>query len=81
MKKDEFIKRVSKVDPAAAKKLKEMYKKVAHNHQFAEKINFIPTNNEDSAAAEVYKLFLWDETEEGVDYWINLKNKLLKADL
>ena len=81
MKKEGFLERVSKVDPEAAKKLKEMYKRAALNLQYAEKINFTPIEDAASAATIVYKLFLWEETEEGVDYWINLKNKLLKANL
>ena len=81
MTKDEFLERVSRIDPDASNKLKEIYKRVALGPKYAEKINFTDTDNEDDAAEAIGNLFIWDETEEGVDYWWDLKGRLEKANL
>ena len=81
MTEDELLERVSKVDPDASNKLKEIYERVALDPKYAEKTNFADTEDEDDAAEAIGNLFLWDETEEGVDYWWDLKGRLEKANL
>ena len=82
MTKDELIERVASIDKAASKKLKRIYEKAAIDQKYVERINIInPTEDGETAAEVIGNLFIWDETEEGMEYWYNLKDKLEKANI
>ena len=82
MTKVEFLKRVSLVDPKAAKELDRIVTKAAHYPKYAESIMFSAARFGYPTAAKVLTwLFDWDHTGKGRAYWEQLFSKLEVADL
>ena len=77
MTKDEFFDIVFAVSPPASRKLHELYYKAKHNPGYANEIHFIDSiKHADSPWDAIERMFLWNKTPEGVDYWGSLCDDL-----
>ena len=77
MKEDEFFANVFAVSPPASRKLHELYYKAKHNPGYANEIHFIDSiKHADTPSNVIERMFLWNKTPEGVDYWDSLCDDL-----
>ena len=77
MTEDEFLNSIFAVSSHAYRKLCKLYYKAKYNPGYANEIHFIDTiKHADTPSNAIERMFLWNRTSEGVDYWGRLCDDL-----
>ena len=77
MTEDKFFNKVFAVNPTACRKLCKLYYKAKYNPGYANEIHFIDSiKHADTPWIAIERMFLWNKTPEGVDYWGSLCDDL-----